>query len=69
VERWFNDVRQRPIRRGTFHNEYELIEAPKPYIATYNERPRPLQWRATAAQILAEVRWNRLNVDLAGALH
>jgi transposase len=31
--------------------------------------PRPFQWRATADSILAKVRWNRLNVELAGAAH
>ena len=69
VERWFNDLTQKRIRRGTFHSERELIEALKQYVATYNEVPRPFQWRATADQILAKVRWNRLNVVLAGAPH
>ncbi len=69
VERWFNNLTQKRIRRGTFHSEHELIEALKQYVETYNQDPRPFQWRATADQILAKVRWNRLNVDLAGAPH
>ncbi len=69
VERWFNDLTQRRIRRGTYWSEHELIEARKQYVDTYNEDPRPFRWRATADQILAKVRWNRLNVELAGAPH
>ena len=69
VERWFNDLTQKRIRRGTFRSEHELIEALKQYVETYNEDPRPFRWRATADQILAKVTWNRLNVDLAGAPH
>ncbi|MGP8078110.1 MAG: IS630 family transposase, partial [Thermoplasmata archaeon] len=34
VERWFNDLTQKRIRRGTFHSEHELIEALKQYVAT-----------------------------------
>lgn len=69
VERWFNDLTQKRIRRGTFHSELELIQALKLYIETYNEVPRPFEWRATADQILLKVTRNRLNVALAGTPH
>jgi transposase len=69
VERWFNNLTQKRIRRGTFRSEHELVEALGQYVETYNEDPRPFQWRATPDQILAKVRWNRLNVDLAGPAH
>ena len=69
VERWFNNLTQKRIRRGVFHSERELIGALEQYVVTYNEDPRPFQWRATADQIIEKVRWNRLNVDLAGAPH
>ena len=69
VERWFNDLTHKRIRRGTFHSERELMEALRVYVETYNEHPRPFQWRATADQILEKVRWNQLNVGLTGAPH
>ena len=69
VERWFNDLTQKRIRRGTFRSEHELIEALKQYVATHDEDPRPFRWRATADQILAKVTWNRLNANQAGAPH
>jgi len=43
VERWFNDLTQKRIRRGTLISECEQIEALKHYVATYNENPRPFQ--------------------------
>jgi transposase len=69
VERWFNDLTYRRIRRGTFRSERELIDMLKLYIARYNEVPRPFQWRATADEILVKVTRNRLSLDLAGTGH
>ncbi len=69
VERWFKELTDKRVRRGTFHSELELIEALKLYIERYNEVPRPFFWRATADQILEKVRWNRLNVVLSRAAH
>ncbi len=67
VERWFNDLTQKRVRRGTFRSEHKLIEALKQYVTTHNEDPRPFRRRAPADQILAKVTWNRLDVDLDGA--
>ena len=69
VERWFNDLTYRQIRRGTFRSERELIEMLKLYIERYNEVPRPFQWRATADEILVKVTRNRLSLGLAGTPH
>jgi hypothetical protein len=69
VERWFKELTDKRVRRGTFHSELELIGALKLYIERYNGIPRPLIWRATADQILEKVRWNRLNVDLSRTAH
>lgn len=66
VERWFNDLTYRQIRRGTFHSERELIETLKLYIERYNEVPRPFHWRATADEIFEKIARNRLNEGLAG---
>jgi len=60
---------QRRVRRGTFYSEHERIEALQQYMETHNEDPRRFEWRATDDQILATVRWNRSNMDLADASH
>ena len=69
VERWFNDLTYRQIRRGTFRSERELIEMLKLYIERYNEVPRPLQWRATADEIRVSITRSRLCLGLAGTPH
>jgi transposase len=69
VERWFNDLTYRQIRRGTFRSERELIEMLKLYIERYSEVPRPFQWRATADEIPVKVTRNRLSLGLAGTAH
>ena len=65
VERWFKELTDKRVRRGTFHSELEMIGALKLFVERYNEDPRPFVWRATADRILEKVRWNRLNVDLS----
>jgi hypothetical protein len=69
VERWFKELTDKRVRRGTFHSELELIEALKLYIERYNEVPRPFIRTASADQFLEEVSWNRLNVDLLRTTH
>jgi len=69
VERWFNDLTRKRIRRGTFHSERELIETLKTYLATYNDCPRPFQWTATPEKILRKIAHVRLNVEPAGTAH
>ena len=64
VERWFKEITDKRIRRGTFRSEAELIAAVKLYIERYNEVPRPFIWRATADEILTKIQKHRLNVDL-----
>jgi transposase len=64
VERWFKEITDKRVRRGTFHSEGELIEAVQLYIERYNEVPKPFLWRATGEQILAKIQKHRLNVDL-----
>jgi hypothetical protein len=64
VERWFKEITDKRIRRGTFHSEGELIEAVNLYIERYNEVPKPFIWRATADEILVKIQKHRLNVEL-----
>lgn len=58
VERWFSELTQKRIRRGTFHNVRELVNAIKEYVETYHENPRPFLWTAEADQILQKTAKN-----------
>ena len=55
IERWFRAITEKRIRRGTFHNEKELIQAIMDYIAHHNENPQSFSWTAKAETILVKV--------------
>ena len=55
VERWFRDLTDKRIRRGSFTSVPDLIVAIEDYLQQHNEKPRVFVWRATAEQILAKI--------------
>lgn len=63
VERWFREITDKRIRRGTFHNVPQLIAAIEAYIGEHNENPRSFTWTAKAEAILAKVRRAREVLD------
>jgi transposase len=56
VERFFRDLTTQRLRRGVFRSLPELIEAITGYLRSYNARPTPFVWTATANDILAKVK-------------
>ena len=56
VERFFRDLTTQRLRRGVFRSLPELIEAITAYLRSYNARPTPFVWTATATDILAKVK-------------
>jgi transposase len=63
VERWFRDLTDRRLRRGTFHNVPVLIEAIQDYIDHHNDTDRGFIWTAKAEDILKKVRRARAVLD------
>src|SRR6266581_132444 len=55
VERWFREITDKRIRRGSFGSVPELIAAIKEYLDTHNQNPRIFTWTASAERILAKV--------------
>src|SRR3989454_256758 len=55
VERWFREITDKRIRRGSFGSVPELIIAIKEYLDNHNQNPRIFTWTATAERILAKV--------------
>ncbi len=55
VERFFNTLTRKQIRRGVFHSVAHLESCLKQYIDTCNENPRPFVWTKSAAEIPAKV--------------
>ncbi len=63
VERWFAELTQRKLRRGTHRTVNELNTDIRTWITTWNENPRPYVWVKTADQILDNLTQylNRIN--------
>jgi transposase len=55
VERWFREITDKRIRRGTFKNVPSLIEAIMAYIDGHNQDPTPFVWSAPVERILAKI--------------
>ena len=55
VERWFREISDKRIRRGSFKNVPDLIAAIQHYIETHNQNPRVFVWSASAENIMAKI--------------
>jgi len=55
VERWFRNLTQQRLRRGSFHHVKELIQAIDDYIENHNQNPQVFVWSASVERILTKV--------------
>ena len=56
IERWFREITDKRLRRGTFRNVEQLIVAIMAFIKEHNDNPQSFVWTAKAEDILAKVR-------------
>ena len=63
VERWFREITDKRIRRGTFNSVEQLIAAIQEFIEQHNTTAEPYVWTAKADQILAKVDRARATLD------
>ena len=63
VERWFGELTQKAVRRGTFVSVAELQEAIEQFLDAWNEAPRPFVWTATVEKIMAKLERARQKLD------
>ena len=55
VERWFRDITEKRIRRGTFKSVPSLIKAIDAYIENHNQNPKAFIWSASAERIMEKI--------------
>src|SRR5512135_3012385 len=60
VERWFRNLTDKRLRRGSFNSVADLIAAIEEYLTIHNEDPKPFVWTATSDSIRAKVRRGRV---------
>jgi transposase len=63
VERFFRDLTDKALRRGSFYNVNDLKGAIDEYINAHNAAPKPFIWTASANDILAKVKRARRALD------
>jgi transposase len=63
IERWFRDLTEKCIRRGSFNSVAQLETAIWNYIDDSNDSPRPFHWKASPTDILAKVARARAALD------
>lgn len=56
VERFFRDLSEKALKRGSFYDVADLEGAIMEYINVHNENPKPFIWTASATDILAKVK-------------
>ncbi len=52
VERWFAELTNKWLRRGTHRSVKELIASIRTWITNWNDEPRPFVWHKSADEIL-----------------
>jgi transposase len=55
VERWFREITDKRIRRGSFKNVPELIQAIQQYIGAHNQNPKVFIWSASVETIMNKI--------------
>ena len=55
VERWFREITDKRIRRGSFKNVPVLIAAINHYIETHNQNPQVFVWSASVEKIMTKI--------------
>jgi len=63
IERWFREITDKQIRRGSFTSVPRLIDAITEFIDAHNADPRPFVWTAGVQEILDKVRRARATLD------
>lgn len=55
VERWFREITDKRIRRGSFKSVPELIDAITTYLENHNQNPRVFIWSASVERIMTKI--------------
>ena len=55
IERWFREITEKRIRRGSFESVPELIAAIEDYLVVSNDDPKPFVWHASVQSILDKI--------------
>jgi transposase len=63
VERWFEELSEKAIRRGAFVSVPDLQRAIDEFLAAWNESPNPFIWTATVEDIMKKIERARAKLE------
>jgi len=63
IERWFAEITEKRLRRGSFANVEALVEAIEGFIAHHDENPHTFIWTAEPEKIIKKVERARATLD------
>jgi transposase len=55
VERWFRELSEKAIRRGSFVSVPDLKEAIEEFMQAWNQKPKPFIWTASVEDIIKKI--------------
>lgn len=55
VVRWFRDITEKRLRRGTLNSVSSLVKAIDEYIENHNQNPKIFIWSASAERIIEKI--------------
>jgi len=55
VERWFREITDKRLRRGSFRSVPELVTVIKQYLDGHNQNPKVFVWSASVERILTKI--------------
>jgi len=55
IERWFAELTNKQIRRGSFFSVADLITAINEFLSAWNQDPKPFVWTATVDSIMTKL--------------
>jgi transposase len=63
VERWFRELTEKTIRRGSFVSVPDLKQAIEGFMQAWNQNPKPFIWNASVGQIIEKIERARLKME------
>lgn len=63
VERWFEELTEKAVRRGVFFSVPDLVKAIEEFLAAWNSDPKPFIWTAKVQDILRKIERARAKLE------
>jgi len=63
VERWFEELSEKAIRRGSFVSVPDLQQAIDNFLGAWNAKPKPFVWTATVEEIIKKIERARAKLE------